>query len=136
MRNMEGINYLLATYVYASLIVIVAVAIYGIIAKPNLIKKIIALTILGDTVNTFIILIGYRFVSKPKPPVIPTLHPSPEDIINVVKYGVDPLPQAFVITAIVINLAITAFLVMLVVRTYRAYGTLEMDLIERRKGGS
>lgn len=39
----------------------------------------------------------------------------------------DPLPQALVLTAIVINFAITAFLLVLAYRSYSVLGTENMD---------
>lgn len=40
---------------------------------------------------------------------------------------VDPLPQALILTAIVINFAITAFLLVLAYRTYSVTGTDNVD---------
>ncbi|MGI6225601.1 MAG: Na(+)/H(+) antiporter subunit C [Peptococcales bacterium] len=39
----------------------------------------------------------------------------------------DPLPQALILTAIVINFAMTAFLLVLAYRTYSTLGTENMD---------
>ncbi len=125
----------LAMYVYVALIATIGIAIYGIVARPNMLKKIICLTILGDTVNVLLVLIGYRYIEKPKPPVIAPPIPSAESIRYIVEHGVDPLPQALVITAIVINLAVTAFLVALSIRIYREFGTVELDRIEFLKRG-
>ena len=47
---------------------------------------------------------------------------------------VDPLPQAFILTAIVINFAVTAFCLVLAYRTYQATGTDNVDdLIEEEE---
>ncbi|MEM4101479.1 MAG: NADH-quinone oxidoreductase subunit K, partial [Desulfurococcaceae archaeon] len=48
--------------------------------------------------------------------------------------GVDPLPQALVLTAIVIGLAVTLFLVFLGYVLYVHYGTLDMREIKRLRG--
>src|SRR5690625_660191 len=45
----------------------------------------------------------------------------------------DPLPQALILTAIVINFAITAFLLVLSYQTYKKYQTDDLDL-KRRNG--
>jgi multicomponent Na+:H+ antiporter subunit C len=47
---------------------------------------------------------------------------------------VDPLPQAMVLTTILIDLAITAVAVGLAVRIYEKYGTFDITKIRRLKG--
>jgi len=47
---------------------------------------------------------------------------------------VDPLPQAMVLTAIVISFAVTAFLLVLALDVYRRFGTDDLDKIRRLKG--
>jgi len=115
----------LITYLYAALFVVFSIAVYGVVIKPNILKKIIALSILGDTVNTIIILLGYRAIAKPLPPILPTLNPTKESIEYFFKTSVDPIPQVLVITAIVINMAVTALLAFLAIQVYRLYGTLD-----------
>ncbi len=131
-------SYVYALYVtaFSLLFATAAVSIYGVLAKRNVIKKIISLTILGDTVNTVAILIGYRLYRHVIPAILPTLHPRESTIKLFASSAVDPIPQVLVITAIVINLAVTAFLTFLAIQAYRLYGTLEYDKILRiRRGG-
>ncbi|MCX8204710.1 MAG: sodium:proton antiporter [Candidatus Nezhaarchaeota archaeon] len=120
-------------YMYASLVAIAAASLYGIVARPNIVKKIIALTILADTGNTFMIFIGYRLGSV-TPPILTTHHPLPADIATFVSLAVDPVPQCLVITAIVINMAITVFLVFLAIQVHRIYGTLDARRVSRLRG--
>ncbi len=47
---------------------------------------------------------------------------------------VDPLPQALVLTAIVIGLAVTALIAALAMRVYEKYGTFDITKIRRLKG--
>lgn len=47
---------------------------------------------------------------------------------------VDPLPQAMVLTAIVISFSVTAFLLVLALDVYRKFGTDDLDKIRRLKG--
>jgi multicomponent Na+:H+ antiporter subunit C len=51
-----------------------------------------------------------------------------------IKDIVDPLPQALVLTSIVIGLAVTAFLVALAIRIYEKYGTFDVTQLRRLKG--
>ena len=133
---------LLSTYLFnvfvISIIVNIAVSLYGIFARPSLIKKIIAVTILGDSVNTLAIIVGYRMWPNPYQPVIPPIltkwNPTPQDIQNFAYLAVDPLPQALVLTAIVIGLAVTLYLVFLTLQIYRFYKTTDVRKIAKLKG--
>ncbi|MET1160389.1 MAG: sodium:proton antiporter [Thermoprotei archaeon] len=114
-------------------------ALYGIFFRPSLVKKIIALTILGDTANTFAIILGYRRWPSPETPSIPPvlvnyLNATHETLAEFQKRAVDPLPQALVLTAIVIGLAVTLFLVFLTLQIYRLYGTTDVREIRRLRG--
>ncbi len=113
-----------------------AIALYGLLARPNLLKKIIALTIFSDSINSFAILIGFRLVKgfeNPVPPVITSVPPSESYARWFLAKSVDPLPQALVLTAIVINLAVTAFLVALAIQIYRVSGTLDARTLAYEK---
>ncbi|MCK4873703.1 MAG: NADH-quinone oxidoreductase subunit K [Phycisphaerales bacterium] len=46
---------------------------------------------------------------------------------------VDPLPQALILTSIVISFAVMAFLLTLLVLTQRRAGTLEVDLLAKEQ---
>ncbi|MEM2020740.1 MAG: sodium:proton antiporter [Zestosphaera sp.] len=113
-----------------------AITLYGVVAKVNLVKKLIALTILQDTVNVFTVLIGYK-LWRPglilQPPVLTDLNPTPEIIKDFIERSVDPLPQAFVLTAIVIGLAVTLFLTTIVLHVNYHFKTVNVDEIGRMK---
>ncbi|MCX6348536.1 MAG: NADH-quinone oxidoreductase subunit K [Candidatus Aureabacteria bacterium] len=47
---------------------------------------------------------------------------------------VDPLPQALVLTAIVIGLATTALIAAIAIRLYEKYGTFDITEIRKLKG--
>ena len=111
------------------------IALYGVVARPNLVKKIIALTILSDSVNTIALIVGYRGWSgsqPPVPPILPTVKPNRTAVSLVASRGVDPLPQALVLTAIVIGLAVTLLLAFITLEVYRATGTVDA---RRLRGG-
>ncbi|MEM1696139.1 MAG: sodium:proton antiporter [Desulfurococcaceae archaeon] len=132
---MELINTYLLSVVVASLFVNTAIALYGVFFKPHYTKKVIALTILSDTANTFAIYLGYRRWTEQGPAKPPVLLEHEEKALEVlVERGVDPLPQALVLTAIVIGLAVILFLVFLGYVLYVHYGTLDMREIKRLRG--
>ena len=102
----------------ASIIASIVIGVLGAVFKPNIVKKIIALTIMSDSVCILIIAAGYVSPGKSSPPV----HRLNQASTNVF---VDPLPQALVVTAIVIGLALTILLSILALRLYEHLGTLD-----------
>ncbi|MEM1645540.1 MAG: cation:proton antiporter subunit C [Ignisphaera sp.] len=102
---------------------------YGIFVKHNIIKKILALIIFSDSLNMLSIAIGFRIVEKsPSPPILMTEPRDPQDLAQFADISVDPLPQAFVITAIVIGFSIFAFLLSLAVLYYKYNGSLDIRI--------
>jgi len=94
------------------------------VRKRNIIKIIIGLGIIEYAVNLFIILIGYR--AHGRAPILS----QQQEIIGMV----DPVPQAMVMTTIVIGLAIIAVAVAIAIRLYEKYGTFEITKIRSLKG--
>lgn len=104
-------------YVYAATIAIVAGAgIYMILAK-NIVRIILGVALLAAAANVLIFLSGR--LGSVSPPIIN------EGAEVLGDYAANPLPQALVLTAIVIGFALTAFAVALAVRAYRSLGTLD-----------
>lgn len=109
--------------VFFTILATLGISIYGIVKKPNLVKKLIALTILGDTVNVFMIFIGYRIVYPVIPPILPKL--DQDTLGEFIEKAVDPLPQAFVLTAVVIGMAVNCLIAFAIIQVYRIYGTVD-----------
>lgn len=132
----DPINTYLLFVVLSSLLMNAILSIYGVFFKPHYTKKVIALTVLSDTMNTFAIYLGYRrWINElnPRPPVL-TVPPTPQTLREFVTRAVDPLPQALVLTAIVIGLAVILFLVFLGYILFRHYRTLDMREIRKLRG--
>jgi multicomponent Na+:H+ antiporter subunit C len=131
----EFLNTYLLSIVLAALFANMAIALYGVFFKPHYIKKLIALTILSDTANTFAIYLGYRRWTALGSPRVPVLVELEKDAIReFTARAVDPLPQALVLTAIVIGLAVVLFLVFLGYVLYGHYKTLDMREIKKLRG--
>ena len=109
---------------YILVMILFGVGLYGLLAKKNLIKIIIGLTIMENAVNLFLILLGYRLNGRS-----PILDPD-QSITKMV----DPLPQALVLTSIVIGLATTALLVAVAIRLYQKYHTFDITQIRKLRG--
>lgn len=132
---MPLIDTFLATYIVLTTVATLIISLYGMMYKPHLTKKIISLTIFGDAANVFSTIVGFRYVFPVAPPILTTETPTPQDISNFAGVAVDPVPQALVLTAIVIGMAVILFMVFLSLQVYRIYGTLDTRKIAelRRK---
>ena len=106
-------------------ILLFVIGLYGVLIKRNLVKIIIGLMIVEYAVNLFFTLVGYR--SGGAPPIIT------KELAKGVVF-VDPLPQALVLTAIVIGLGTTALLVSFAVRIYEKYNTFDVRKIRKLRG--
>ncbi len=135
--SVEVGNYLFSLLLM-SIIANLGISLYGVFRRPSLTKKIISLTIFSDTANVLAIIVGYRKWPtgwQPSiPPVLTTREPTPAAVASFANSAVDPLPQALVLTAVVIGLAVTVFLVFLSAQVYRLYGTLDVRKIRRLRG--
>lgn len=89
------------------------------ILRRSLVRLIIGLILLGNGVNLLIFLLGR--ITKGKPPIID------EDSTILTGVYADPLPQALILTAIVISFGLQAFAIILVKRTYRVVKTDDLD---------
>lgn len=95
-----------------------------ILIKHNLIKVILGISIMETGVNLFLISVGY--ISKGTAPIFSK--PGVES-----KILVDPVPQALVLTAIVIGVAVLALALSLAIRLYKHYGTLDLRKIKEQR---
>jgi multicomponent Na+:H+ antiporter subunit C len=89
------------------------------ILRRSLVKLIIGLILLGNGANLLIFLLG-RIV-KGKPPIIE------EGAYVLADIYADPVPQALILTAIVISFGLQAFAIILVKRAYKVVKTDDLD---------
>ncbi len=109
---------------YLLCFVLFCVGVYCLLVKKNLVKKVVGLGIAEYAVNLFFILLGYRHDAA-----------APIRARGVIEnYFVDPLPQALILTSIVIGLGVTALMVAIIVRIYEKYRTFDITQLRRLKG--
>ena len=114
--------------IYALCLVLIAIGLYGVVVKRNTVKIVICLLIMEHGVHLFLILLGYRRPGHP--PIVE----AGADLSAFAAQAVDPLPQALVLTSIVIGLGILALLVSLCIRLYERYGTFDINEMTRLRG--
>jgi len=101
---------------------------YAIVAKKNVVKIIIGLIAIDYALNLILVLVGWR--TGGSPPILA----EGQTPTNLAATAVDPLPQAMVLTSIVIGLGLTALMVALAVRIYEKYGTFDTNRIRKLRG--
>lgn len=111
---------LLGLYHYWVFAVLLMIGFYAVIAKPNLIKKLIGLTIFQAAVFLLYITMG-----KVDGGTAPIFQAGVENQIFS-----NPLPQVLILTAIVVGISTTALGLGIVVRIKEEYGSIEEHEIQ------
>jgi multicomponent Na+:H+ antiporter subunit C len=102
-------------------IILILIGLWGILTQKNIIKIIVGFS-LFDT-GTHIIMVGLGYVKGKTAPIIDEA----VNLKNAASEIVDPVPQALVLTAIVIGLGITALMLAFALRLYQRRKTLEIQ---------
>lgn len=104
--------------------IVVLISVYGLATSRNIIKSIVSLSLMQTSIILFFISLGINGKEH-----IPILSKG----VNITTM-VDPLPQALMITAIVIGAAVTSLSLMLSIKIFHYYGTLDWKELIERKG--
>ena len=105
--------------------VMVAASVYLILDR-NLIRFIFGLVLAGNAVNLLIFTVG-RLESR-RPPLLP------EQAAQLPATFANALPQALILTAIVIGFALLSFVFILFYRAYQALGTVDTEFMQVAEG--
>jgi len=103
-------------------IVVFFISFYGLITSKNIFKSIVSISLMKMSVIMFIITIAYSEGLTP---------PMGKNLEN----AVDPLPQALMITAIVIGVAFTAVNLTMLISLYRQFNSTDWDTIKMKNMG-
>ena len=112
---------------YAASKGLVLIGLATAVFRKNMIKKIIGFGILSNGIHLMLIATGFR--AGGISPVV-----TPENIAEFSSLSVDPLPQALVLTSIVIDLSITTLALMIIIWVYKNFGTINSDRIREAAG--
>jgi len=113
---------------YVLAMVLLAIGIYAVACKRNLIKVIVGVMIAEYAVNLFLILLGYRMGGR-----APILLKG-EEAGSFAAGAVDPLPQALILTSIVIGLGLVALMAAMAIRLHEKYGTFDTSEMKKLQG--
>lgn len=89
--------------------------------RRSIVKMIFGLALLGNAANLLIFTVGR--LTRGRPPHIPA-----DGVLPVVPVA-DPVPQALILTAIVIGFGVQAFALVLIKRVYQTVGSDDQDVM-------
>lgn len=125
---MDTMQLVIGKFNYWVYIVLMMIGFYAMIAKRNLIKKIVGMNIF----QTAIILFFISTASKKGGATIPIISGGHGDAaghaIDAAQY-LNPLPHVLMLTAIVVMVSTFGVALALLIMIYRQYGTFEEDEI-------
>jgi len=117
-------SFLYGNTCYIASVGLMLVGLYVTVAKKNLIKVILGLSLFHTGMNLLLIAVGY--IAAGTAPIFSKQDLHPDRMV-------DPTPQALVLTAIVIGVAVLALALALAVRLYEHHGTLNLRKIRNLK---
>lgn len=121
----ELFPFIIAKYNYWASLVLLFIGLYGMIAKNNLMKKIIGMVIFQTAILLFYVSIGVkRGVTVP----IIEFSPDHQPLLDATAY-VNPLPHVLMLTAIVVGVGTLGVALTLLQKIQRVHGTIEEDEI-------
>jgi multicomponent Na+:H+ antiporter subunit C len=120
----DMIDFLQSHIYYIGAFGLIFIGLFIMLVKRNLIKVILGLSIMETGINLFLISVGY--ISKGTAPIFSKTTVEAESMV-------DPVPQALVLTAIVIGVAVLALALSLAIRLYHHYGVLDLGKIKEQR---
>ena len=118
-------------YNYLIYVILMMIGLYAMIAKRNMVKKIVGMNIFQTAIILFYVSIGAK-----KGATIPIIqhgheegaHEITSSVIEAAEY-INPLPHVLMLTAIVVAVGTLGVALALAIKVYNRYETLEEDEI-------
>ena len=114
-------------YVYAFVLVLLAVGLWGVFGAGNLAKKLVGLVIFSTSIYIFFIH-GSLEDGATAPVIDPALGSDPSAYM-------DPLPHLLILTAIVVGVGVLGVGLSLLVRIHATHGTFDEAIVADRLSG-
>ncbi|PEN14839.1 cation:proton antiporter [Longibacter salinarum] len=105
--------------------ILTAAGIY-LLLRRSMLRMLFGLILISNAVNILILTAGG--VRRGAPPLVEAGN------VALGAGAANPLPQALILTAIVIGFGLIAFALVLVYRTYTALGTMDADIAAEKRG--
>jgi multisubunit Na+/H+ antiporter MnhC subunit len=101
--------------------VLILIGLYGALTNRNILRMIVAFTVANTGVNLVMVAVGY--LHGRTAPILDDAVPAAEAAVRII----DPLPQALVLTAIVIGVGVTALMLAYAYKLYENKRTLDIS---------
>ena len=106
---------------------LLVIGLHGMLVRPNLVKKLMAMNVMQVAVIMFFISLAVKTGGTAPIEIHGTGHGAPDAATYI-----NPLPHALMLTAIVVGVSTTGVALALLIRIYRHYGSLEEpEILER-----
>lgn len=109
---------LVMNYYEMAAVILFGIGLSTLLLQRNILKKVIGLNIMDTAIFLYLAVKGY-IVGRVAPIIVGT---TPAEYIN-------PLPSGLVLTGIVVGVSVTAFSLVLCLKLYEKYHTLDIDKI-------
>jgi multisubunit Na+/H+ antiporter MnhC subunit len=101
--------------------VLILIGLYGALTNRNILRMIVAFTVANTGVNLVMVAVGY--LHGRTAPILNKAVPVAEAAERII----DPVPQALVLTAIVIGVGVTALMLAYAYKLFETKGTLDIS---------
>ena len=116
-----------AYYAIASGLLLMIIGMWGFVTRKDLIRIIVAFSLFDTGIH--VVLVGIGYIKGRTAPIID----SSLSAADAASKAVDPVPQALVLTAIVIGLAVTLLMLTYAVKLYEKKKSLDINSFEDLK---
>lgn len=107
--------------------VLILIGLYGALTNRNILRMIVAFTVANTGVNLVMVAVGY--LHGRTAPILDASVPVAEAAARII----DPVPQALVLTAIVIGVGVTALMLAYAYKLYESKRTLDISAFKDLK---
>lgn len=101
--------------------ILILIGLYGALSNRNILRMIVAFAVANTGVNLVLVAVGYMHGRTA--PILNEAVP----VADAAKLIIDPLPQALVLTAIVIGVGVTALMLAYAYKLFKTRGTLDIS---------
>jgi multicomponent Na+:H+ antiporter subunit C len=101
--------------------ILILIGLYGALSNRNILRMIVAFAVANTGVNLVLVSVGY--MKGRTAPILDDAVPAAEAAQRII----DPVPQALVLTAIVIGVGVTALMLAYAYKLFKTRGTLDIS---------